>query len=562
MERIRGDLRHLLKLVIRPRLENFDKASADPILLALDPTRPPQGYRLHITPRQIRLEFADAAGAWYGAQTLRQLMRQFREALPACLLEDHPDFPSRGVMLDISRDKVPTMETLFHLVEELAELKLNRFELYTEHTFAYQNHREIWAQASPMTAEEVRTLDAFCAARFIELVPNQNTFGHMHRWLQHARYAPLAEAPDGFMTPWGERREGPFSLNPLDPRSLTLVEELLAELLPNFTSRNVNVGCDETFDLGQGRSKEECERRGKGRVYLDYLLQLHALIRKHGRTTQFWGDIILNHPELIPELPHDAVPLVWGYEADHPFDAQCAAFAATGLTFHVCPGTSSWNSLVGRTDNALANLRGAAEAGLRHGAAGYLITDWGDNGHWQPYAISLLPFAAGAGQAWCGATQQAADLMDQVNRHVFQDEAGVLGGLMRELGLVYRQLAHPINNASALFRLLSQKCISTLQAAIPVGHLRQARAAVEELLARLPQVRMQRDDADRVIHEIGIAGDFLRFALERGLGVEPAVRAVRWKPTLEAYRQQWLARNRPGGLSDSIAPLERRLTMP
>jgi len=553
---IRADLRHLLRLDARIRSSNFDKAATSPILLDLDPARPPQGYVLHITPRQVKLTFADPAGAWYGALTLRQLARQFREALPACRIEDHPDFPSRGVMLDVSRDKVPTQETLFRLVEELAELKYNRLELYTEHTFAYRHHREVWAEASPLTGEDIRALDAFCAARFIELVPNQNSFGHMHRWLKHPRYAPLAEAPDGFLTPWGERREGPFSLNPLDPGSLALVTELFDELLPLFTSRNVNVGCDETFDLGQGRSKTECERVGKGRVYLDYLLKLHQMIRGHGRTMQFWGDIILHHPELIPELPRVVVPLVWGYEADHPFDEQCSKFAATGLAFQVCPGTSAWNSLVGRTDTGLANLKRAAEAGRTHGATGYLVTDWGDNGHWQPYAVSLLPFAAGAGYAWCGTAQEAADLLAQADEHVFRDPQHKTARAARELGQAYRLLDHPIANASALFRLLSQKSITNLQDAIPAERMQRTRARLDEELAEVARSASTREDAALLREEWSVAGSLARFALERGLNTPG--RGARLQEVLVRYRQQWLARNRPGGLADSLRVLERR----
>jgi hexosaminidase len=202
-------------------------------------------------------------------------------------------------MLDISRDRVPTMARLYALVDQLAALKLNHLELYTEHTFAYANHREVWAQASPMTAAEIRELDAYCRARHVELVPNQNSFGHLQRWLKHPRYRDLAECPDGHEA-WGAWRAYPFSLNPLDPRSLALLDELYAELLPNFTSRRFNVGCDETVDLGQGRSKEACATRGKGRIYLDFLQQVHARVTQHGRTMHFWGDIILHHPGADP----------------------------------------------------------------------------------------------------------------------------------------------------------------------------------------------------------------------------------------------------------------------
>ncbi|GAH23368.1 unnamed protein product, partial [marine sediment metagenome] len=105
--------------------------------------------------------------------------------IPCLEIKDFPDFPHRGVMLDISRNKVPKMETLYALIDLLSKLKINQFQLYTEHTFAYQGHEQVWKDASPLTGEEVLALDDFCRKRFIELVPNQNSFGHLHRWLKH-----------------------------------------------------------------------------------------------------------------------------------------------------------------------------------------------------------------------------------------------------------------------------------------------------------------------------------------------------------------------------------------
>jgi len=100
----------------------------------------------------------------------------------------------------------------------------------------------------------------------MELVPNQNSFGHMHRWLKLPRYRRLAECPDGFDWPWGGHSDEPFSLDPTNPESLRFIAGLYEELLPPFSSRKFNVGCDETFDRGPGSSKEECERKGKWRV--------------------------------------------------------------------------------------------------------------------------------------------------------------------------------------------------------------------------------------------------------------------------------------------------------
>jgi hexosaminidase len=401
-----------------------------------------QGYQLTITSEGIDIVASAPVGVWYGVLTLLQLLEQYAGELPLLRVNDWPDFPNRGVMLDISRDKVPKMETLFNLVEMLARWKINQVQLYTEHTFAYQNHPEVWRDASPLTGEEILALDAFCRERFIELVPNQNTFGHMRRWLIHPHYRDLAECPHGCDSgnpEWGYFEE-PFTLAPENPGSLELVRSLLDELGPHFSSRQFNIGGDEPVELGQGASAELVAERGKGRVYLEFLLKIYREVKARGYTMQFWGDIIMEYPELVPDLPRDAIAMEWGYEADHPFDEHSATFAASGIPFYVCPGTSSWNSVAGRTENALKNLRRAAAGGLAHGAVGYLITDWGDNGHWQPLAVSYLPLAYGAGVAWHTAGNQACDAAHLASWFAFRDSSGTLGQVAYGLGNLYRDL--------------------------------------------------------------------------------------------------------------------------
>lgn len=547
----------------------------------IDPARVPQpeGYHLTIAADQVRIVAHDAAGAFYAAMTLRQLARQVPPgALPCLRIEDWPDFPHRGVMHDISRDKVPSMATLYALVDLLAEWKINQLQLYTEHTFAYRNHREVWEHASPMTGEQMLALDAYCRERHVELVPNQTSFGHMHRWLKHPRYLPFAEAPEGSDMPWGGRMEGPFGLCPLEPGSLALLAELYDELLPHFTSRQFNVNCDETFDLGQGKSKEACAERGVGRVYLDFIQQIHALVRRHGRTMLMWGDIIIQHPALIPELPADVIVLEWGYEADHPFAADGEKFAQAGVPFYVCPGTSSWNTIAGRTRNALGNLWSAAENGLKYGAIGFLNTDWGDNGHWQHLPISYLGFAYGAAVSWAAKSNREIDLPRALDLHAFHDAAGVMGRLAYDLGNAYLEPGPTPHNSSVLALILQRPqapLAEGRQAGLTVEGLQRAEAYIERVIAALPQARMARADAAQISDEFAHAAALLRHACRLGIarlqagsdaiGAIPAATRAALAEELEGliadYRRLWLARNRPGGLDDSAGRLEKLLAL-
>ncbi len=469
-------------------------------------------------------------------------------------------------MLDISRDKVPTMATLFALIDKLSEWKINQLQLYMEHTFAYAAHREVWQDASAMSAEEVRALDEYCADRFIELTPNQNSFGHMERWLKHDRYRHLAEAIDGAETPWGFRWEGPFSLCPTDPKSLEFLGGLYAELLPNFSSGLFNAGCDETFDIGQGRSKGECDRRGATRVYLDFLWQVNDLVRSHGRRMMFWGDIILHKPELISQLPPNVIALEWGYEADHPFDRDGELFARAGLPFYVCPGTSSWNSITGRTDNAIANLKSAAENGIKHHAIGYLNTDWGDNGHLQYLPVSYPGFAAGAAFSWCLHSNRSRGIAEALNAHAFYDATGMLGRVAFELGNVYQACGKLKANGSTLFRVMvPPPSDREPEMELSAEGLDRSEAAIESACSLLDQFSAGdaeqsliadefRNGAEMLRYAIAIARWKLKFANESLASLEERARRIG-----EEHRRLWLARNRPGGLEDSVKRLTQRL---
>jgi N-acetyl-beta-hexosaminidase len=201
-----------------------------------------ESSRLVITSDGIELVGCDNAGIFYGVMTLVQLVQTFGRELPTLQIADWPDFPARGVLLDISRDKVPTMDTLYRLIDMLASWKINQFQLYTEHTFAYQHHRAVWEHASPVTAEEILALDAYCRVRHIDLVPNQNSFGHMHRWFKHQPYLRMAETETEFMSPWGTIVP-PYSLSPAVPeaiRSCGLFAEPSPFSAPCSTSARMN----------------------------------------------------------------------------------------------------------------------------------------------------------------------------------------------------------------------------------------------------------------------------------------------------------------------------------
>ena len=411
----------------------------------------PEGYTLTIERTGVTMEYREIAGLRAATATFNQLLRQCGQRLPCLQIRDWPDFPRRGVMLDISRGRVPKLATLLDLAERLADFKINELQLYTEHTFAYKKYKAVWQSWGALTGKEIKILDARCRELGIDLVPNQNSFGHLREFLADPRLKHLGELAAPYEAETGDFLRRPTTLAPEHPGTLPFVRGLFAELLPNFSSQFFNIGGDETWDLGKGQSKKRCATRGQGRVYLDFIKKIHREVSARQQTMMFWGDIILKHPELIRALPKkNLIALNWGYEANHPFADEAAQFARARVPFYICPGTSTWQTLLGRHDNALANLRAAAQAGKQFGALGFLNTDWGDGGHPQPLAVSWPLFAAGAALAWNAEGLDEADLLAALSRDVFADATGRIAAAGFRLGQAHLLLGVTAANETPL----------------------------------------------------------------------------------------------------------------
>lgn len=548
-----------MNLIPMPRsLELDDKiVPVRPAVHRREASLPPQGYELHIGPDSLEIAAADDAGFFYGEATLAQLATLHGGSLPEGVVRDHPDLLVRGVMIDISRDKVPTTERLHALIDRLAALKINQLQLYSEHTFAYRNHREVHAAASPLDAGEIRELDRYCSERHIELVPNQNCLGHMNRWLSHERYRPLAIEPDGFVDPYGIVRE-PMTIEPNDPRSLELVRELLAELLPLFTSRRVHVGLDEAWELPAGRIDD----------FLAWATTLRGLPELDGREMLMWGDMVAGQPDLLARLPDGVTVCEWGYDDWHPFDDRCAALSAAELPFWVAPGTSSWMSILGRVTNARNTCQRAAAAALAHGAAGYLNTDWGDLGHLQQPVISEPGFAYGAAVSWCLESNADLDLGPALSTHVFHDPTGGLADAVLSLGDAHRLVTPQFPNMSTLVMNLYYPQLPVgrgLTKGLTAEELPAVEQCFEEARSAVAASRPDLGNAQRLQDEVTFSIDLVdlllrdaraRLEADGWLESVPAQEREGFGAELdtltERYRSLWLANNRPGGLEDSV----------
>jgi hexosaminidase len=511
-------------------------------------------------------------GKRYALATLAQLRTQYGTRLPCCRIQDRPAHATRGVMLDISRDRVPTMEHLLGFVDLLAALKFNHLQLYTEHTFAYRGHEEVWRGWDPMTPAEYVELDTACRSRGIELAANQNCFGHLAFWLRHPHYAPLAETHGEWVFEYsGQRipRSGPFSLCPGDPGSLALIEDLLGQLLPCFSARHVNIGCDETFDVGYGRSADEVRARGRTAVCVEFIRKVSDIARRHGKRPQFWADIALREPEAAAALG-DALALVWDYEPDYRWDTACDRLREAGREVWVCPGTSSWRSITGRTAERRANLREAARRGVSSGVTGILVTEWGDTGHHQQWPVTMNALAQAADAAWTGGREGYDSRA--VSLHIFGDRSLGAASWLDDLGDADAELRKQagrraadsapqrLRNSSALFVDLHAPLASTSPADADLlrGLDTPSRSLWMDARDRLQELESDPRRActgliaDEVEHTLAVASLAADKALvRRGMPPLRSKLGARAAAIRKDHARLWRQRSREGGLSAS-----------
>ena len=368
----------------------------------------PEEYILHVDSHGITVESSTDEGTFRALTTLWQMLKTEGTNLPCTTVHDKPDFERRGYMLDISRCRMPKPETIKKLIDWLAILKYNEFQLYIESfVFKYSLIPEVTEGFDCLTPEDIHAIEKYCNDRYIDLVPNQNCFGHMHNWLKRDEYKHLAVS-DG--------KENLGTINPLLPETTELVDKIFDSLLPHFKSDYVNVGLDEASGLGKFQLEEICKEKGPDNVFMDYLNDLNDRIgSRYGKKLQFWADMIINYTDSFKRIPEGAVALEWDYDliqcqqmAEH-----CLALSQKGIDFYVCPSCNTHFTFTGRSDLTIFDLRTAGEVGKKYGAKGYLLTDWGLGGEGHPaFGVwSYIPMALGAQYAWNVGGEQTGEAL-------------------------------------------------------------------------------------------------------------------------------------------------------
>lgn len=421
-----------------------------------------EAYVLVVEPSSIHIDGKGATGFFYGAATLCQLVRANRigNSIPCVTIQDWPSIRWRAFQDDLTRNPSSTLAELERELSLGAGFKLNLFTYYMENQFAFRKHPIIGPEDGSLRPDELRALVEAGRPLHMEIMGNQQSFGHFQNILKHEQYKAL--------------RETTWVLSPVNEDTYQLLDDMYSEVIPLVPFPFFNVCCDETQGLGTGPSKQLAARIGEGGVYVQHIKRVYDLVRgKYGKRMMMWGDIILNHPDKLSEIPKDTIMLTWGYHVADSFESQILPFAKSGYEFFVCPGVSNWNRILPEFEMATINIRNFVRDGAKHGTIGVLNTAWDDDGE-TLNAPNWYGFAWGAECSWNASTTTPEQFTRRIGAVLFGEKGDHFG-----------QAVEQLKKASKLpgMRRLFNSRFWQLEVGQPTATVRGMRSEAEQLLA-------------------------------------------------------------------------------
>lgn len=527
-----------------------------------------EGYILRVRPEGVLIAARGPAGLFYGAQTLLQLIdgagRQ--GSLPCLRIIDWPSFRYRGIMDDISRGPVPTADYMQEQIRRCARMKINLFTHYVEHVVATDSHPGFAPAGGALTIDEWRSLAAFARRYHVTLVGSFQSFGHFQNILAHPSYAHLGE--------------GGSLISPVLKESYDFLADVYREMVPAFTAPWFNINCDETFDLGKGASRPLVDSLGKGRVYAAHVHRLYDTLAVLGVRTMIWGDILLQHPEAMRDLPKDLLVITWNYDNRPSFQDLIEPLRDAGFELWIAPGVLNSRSLIPHYPQTEGNIRGFLRDARSFGLAGVMTTVWDDGGT-ALFGQDWYGVALAADQSW-HVDPDDTTFVRRFDWAVYGDHGGAISSGLR--GLMEIARFAPTDNMND--RVLPTPALPTGSEPLSVSlhgwdSVESAAKRADILLASAESVRWEHDRATLrytaalykalarnrldAVALAGLYGQAVGFQAGKGARVRPILReclaiaggqATAWEALARSYRGLWLHENRVHALEIASAPLQ------
>jgi hypothetical protein len=389
-----------------------------------------QGYLLFSDKTHLIVAANTGQGLFYGVQTLRQLLHEDGGAVvcPPVSIRDWPSMEWRGVQDDISRGPIPTQDFMKRQIRTLAGYKVNLFALYMEHVFDFASQPLVAPKEAALMPEEIKALVLYAKNFYVTILPEQQTFGHLHHMLKYEIYADVAERTHGHV------------LTPTKERSYDLIKAMYADLVPLFPGPFLHIGGDETFELGRGQTAARASEIGLGRVYLEHIQKVSSILEPYHKQLMFWGDIAVKYPQLLSILPKDMIAVPWDYDAKPSYESIIKPYRDAGLRVVVAPGANNWNQVWPDLDVAFVNIHNFVRDGQNLGAMGMLNTTWNDDGE-SIYGMAWPALVFGAAAGWQAGESDIDQFKSKYDWAFYRNDDSTFHEVLENLDRGHRALA-------------------------------------------------------------------------------------------------------------------------
>jgi hypothetical protein len=287
------------------------------------------------------------------------------------LAQPQSDFPVKAFHLDL-RIQVMSLPALEAFAQKLHAGGINTLIMEYEGTYPFEKHPLI-SNRFAYTKAEIVSFVKYCKSLDIDVIPLQQSFGHVEYILRHERYAGLKE-DDKALSQVCPLRTVEDSL---------LFTDLYTELSQTHPSPYIHIGCDETYLLGHcERCRKKVAEEGISKLYIDYVSMLCNIVLKLGKKPILWADMILKYPDAVNRLPKGTILVDWnyGWSMDHFGDHR--KLLASGYTVWGAPAIRSSPDNFYQTKWAkhFENIRDFIPACRQMGYPGMVLTSWSTSG--------------------------------------------------------------------------------------------------------------------------------------------------------------------------------------
>lgn len=280
-------------------------------------------------------------------------------------------FAVRGFHLDL-RIQVMRPAALRRLAEEVAAAGLNTLIVEWEAAFPYRRNATL-SHGLAYSPLEVGAFVRYCRSLGLEVIPLQQSLGHLEYVLRHPRYMVA--------------REDTRDLCQLCPRKPTEARRLLRGLLEDVRELHdgpfIHLGGDEAYLLGHCPAcRAYAHTHGLSQLYAAHMRNVIAEARALGWRPVIWADMLLKHPECAGLIPTDTVLVDWnyGWARDRFGDPQKLLDRGFEIWGAAALRSAPDNHSLTWWDRHLRNFRDFIPQAARDSYRGMLLTSWSTSG--------------------------------------------------------------------------------------------------------------------------------------------------------------------------------------